>query len=645
MRAQVLRMILAAGVGLAALLSGPARGAVRALIVGIDDYPHAPDANLKGAVNDARLVHERLSADPFALPLGGFPDDCERFDDSVHILLNACASRRAILTAFDRLAAASRPGDTLLFYFAGHGAQASAMVDRTKALTRTSTIVAHDSRKPTPSGVVDDIRGTTLNAHIEAAQAGGVSVVTIFDSCNAGTATRNFGTYRTRSVEPARGDPALEDIQPPSLPAASVRGARIHLAAAADGVKALEETYAERPGVSRPHGRFTAALVEAIAAAPTATYGDLLRATRARLAGRAGDQVPQGEGDLDTTGFLGATVRGDPRLFAGTSRGTEIRIDDGLLSGVTVGSTFAVFRNAAEARAGSGRLALARVGRSTAQSAVLQAAGPAALPQTVIVQEAARNFGDLTLPVSFQSFSDAEIKRILADLPLVVHDPLAPEVVVVRQGGAMLLLSAAGERIADLGRLGGQTDHERITAALRRVANAKALLALPEKPASARLARLQVETDDCDTCALSPSSHPGAGDFVKGDRFRLLIRGLTEKTVYPYLFAVTPAFGIVRLYPPAAASDALVGARGFYVGKTVAAAARGVTRLVLVVSETALASGPLEQGDLPRSGCDGSSALAALLCAAASGTRAGDILPSGDFDVVKMVVTVREPDQ
>jgi hypothetical protein len=29
-----------------------------------------------------------------------------------------------------------------------------------------------------------------------------------------------------------------------------------------------------------------------------------------------------------------------------------------------------------------------------------------------------------------------------------------------------------------------------------------------------------------------------------------------------------------------------------------------------------------------------------LLCAAASGTRAGDVVPLGDFDVIKTVVTI-----
>jgi hypothetical protein len=623
---------------------------VRALIVGINLYSD-PKVTLKGAVNDAHAMRDRLAAAPFAVGLAAFPGGgkCHAENDTSRVLIDRCAKRADILAAFDALAAQSKPGDTLLFYFAGHGAQAATGTGdaRTKALAMTSTIVASDSRKAVEGGVIDDIRGPTLNRHIVAAQAAGITVVTIFDSCNAGTATRNLDTSVTRSIDDAPLNAVADDPDPPRLPAAATPGGRIHLAAAADGTKAVER--AADPKSAKPedrvvHGRFTSTLIEVIGSEPNATYGDIVRDVRARIARTAADQRPQGEGDLTDTTFLGQPGDHDARTFAGTAEGGQVRIaGDGTLSGLTIGSTYALYATEAAALGETGLLGIATVRQVTPQSALLEVAGTPGLPHDVIAREAMHSFGDLVLPVGFSGVPEPEIAAAIKDLPLVRRDDRNPELVVSRSKGVTLLLSAQQEQIATIDRIQAPSDAERIGVALRRAANAKALQSLPEKPTDARLGQIKF-FDRCGDCKTSAASDLAAPSLTKGDRVRLLIKNLSTANAYPYLFAISPQLAITRLYPPGGASDELKPRGDFFVGDTVTAAAVGTTRLVLIMSAVPIPAGPLEQGGLPRAGCDSGSALTMLLCAAASGTRAVGAVPSGDFDVVKLVLTIRDGD-
>jgi hypothetical protein len=623
--------------GIMMLAAGPAAAApiVRALIVGINTYSD-PTVTLHGAVNDAQAIRDRLALKPFNLPLVAFPTgSCEAANDHSHILIESCATRAKILGTFDDLAAHSKPGDILLFYFAGHGSQTPALgIARIKALEQTSTIVAADSRSKTANGVVDDIAGTTLRKHIEAAEAAGINIVTIFDSCNSGSASRNLDTSLTRWIPPLPAHAAPDDPDPPHLFAAWTPGREIHLAAAADGTLALE-----RDG----HGRFTQALIAAISEHPDATYGDILHAIRTLIAQTPADQIPKGEGDLATTSFLGRPGDRDARIFTASAAGQQMSFQgDGLLSGVTVGSTYALYDSEADALAGKNQRGVAQVTAALAQSATLAVQGAVQLQPTVIAREITHSFGSLVLSVGFRGITDAEIAALkLQDLPLIKRDDVNPDVIVVRDQGALLLLTATRSKIATIDRIEAPSDVEKIGVALRRVANANALLALPQK-AGQPMATLSFVGRCPAGCSVAAPIDQTAPHLTKGDKFRLAVTNAAGATIYPYLFAISPQYGISRLYPPGGASDALPADQAFYVGETVTAAAPGVTKLVLILSSLPIPAGPLEQGGLPRGSCDSGSALTMLLCAAASGTRAGDVVPLGDFDVIKTVVTIDE---
>ena len=110
-------LVTAVGVAAATTLAGlgavsaddlraPGGGTIRALVIGVDDYWRLPSSlRLEGARADAEDIAGALSRD------GVKPV----------VLLDADATRAKIVAQMDSFVAESRPGDLVVFAFAGHG--------------------------------------------------------------------------------------------------------------------------------------------------------------------------------------------------------------------------------------------------------------------------------------------------------------------------------------------------------------------------------------------------------------------------------------------------------------------------------------------------------------------------------------------
>jgi len=81
-------------------------GVYRALIIGINDYKDPKIPDLETAINDAKAMAELLR---------------ERYGFQVKLLLNQKATKEAIYRALRNLASSSKPDDSVLIYYAGHG--------------------------------------------------------------------------------------------------------------------------------------------------------------------------------------------------------------------------------------------------------------------------------------------------------------------------------------------------------------------------------------------------------------------------------------------------------------------------------------------------------------------------------------------
>ncbi len=181
-RALILLALLCAATG--------ARARDRALVIGINEYPlvNGGGSNLGGAVADARSFARAL-------------EESFRFDPGdIRMLLDAQATRAAILSGFESwLIAGSRPGDRVVFYFAGHGA--TQMVKEGNGERPTSTLVAADASFDGPA-LRNTIEGRQIGQYLR--RLDGRRVTVFADSCHSGSVTRGLdrGPSGVRTLTP-----------------------------------------------------------------------------------------------------------------------------------------------------------------------------------------------------------------------------------------------------------------------------------------------------------------------------------------------------------------------------------------------------------------------------------------------------------
>ncbi|HEU4564459.1 MAG TPA: caspase family protein [Gemmatimonadaceae bacterium] len=146
-----------------------ARGRRRALCIGIDRYEQRP---LEGCVADARQWSAALEGLGFEPPT---------------LLLDADATRQAILGALRRLVRASRAGDVVVLQYAGHGTQLPDVGgdERAPAGTRGLDEAIIPIGEEDGAFIIDDDL-----AAVFAGIPAGVNVTCLMDCCYSGTITR-----------------------------------------------------------------------------------------------------------------------------------------------------------------------------------------------------------------------------------------------------------------------------------------------------------------------------------------------------------------------------------------------------------------------------------------------------------------------
>ena len=154
-------------------------GRRRAVCIGIDDYPTAP---LSGCVNDATLWRDTLA---------GLGYDAK-------LITNGEASRLGMLAALGELVGSSRPGDSLVFQYAGHGTQVDDVSgDEAADDGLDEALVPFDYQDG--QFLIDDDIGEVLDDLPD-----GVSLTCFLDCCHSGTGTRAF--LGTRDNRPDAGE-------------------------------------------------------------------------------------------------------------------------------------------------------------------------------------------------------------------------------------------------------------------------------------------------------------------------------------------------------------------------------------------------------------------------------------------------------
>lgn len=308
-----------------------------ALLVGIDQYQR-PVPPLRGCVNDIKtieaLLHNRLAGQGFQLaPL---------------VLLDAAATRQALIDGFRQHLMQAGPDDVALFYYSGHGSQEAAPPEfwTIEPDRRDETLVCYDSR----ANGRYDLADKELGKLIAEVAARGAHVVVVLDCCHSGSGTRNVDDMAVRRAPIDLRERPIESfiVSPDELEQTGTRSATdapsgwsqlsrgkpVLLAACRS-----EEEAKEYNGGGQRRGAFSYFLTSTLEqTGGQISYRDLFARASALVRSSVALQVPQIEvgdaQDLDRP-FLGGAVA-EPSVYFTLSHDRDLGwvIDGGAVHGV-----------------------------------------------------------------------------------------------------------------------------------------------------------------------------------------------------------------------------------------------------------------------------------------------------------------------
>ncbi len=620
-------LVVAAG---ACASPGAAAAATRSLFVGIDDYafvakhPDNPDFHdIKGAVNDVGLIKTALSrAYGLAVDIPPALPACPAVSGDSVTLLQGCATRVRIMGALNAMVNASRKGDLILFYFAGHGATLDDP-DYVKPNRKNSTILQADARLVSTDPRYQDIVGPELALLINAASARGVDVVTIFDSCSSGTASRALAPHAlTRAAPPY---PAKAERRPVVDPGNSGSGYIVHFAAAADNTVSNELPMAGDQG--KTHGVFTWALARTLmspvpAGRAARSYQDIYDDTARTMSSNGfPSQSPTSEGDLSAT-FLGRNADATRTVRLARLAGGGIGIESGALSGVTIGSVYGLFANNSDA-AGDGAPSIkATVTSVGPYSATLSPDSP---PGSEIgwARELDHKLADQSLRVEIRASEPLKttIGKILGEQTLVKQVETDPRFIIVGDAAGVHFLGVDGSTVGEAGDPKSDQFAARIGDAVRKVAEYEAILTL-YRGATGAAPTITLVNGAPDT------NDPDPTPMVKltlGDSPTLALTNTAKEPRHLYLLDLEPDYSVNIIYPRQRHTDDVFPPKTTsVVGVVVKPSSVGQSQLLLLSTRDPIDVASFRQSGIARSLTGAPNALERLLIAAKAGRRSLD---------------------
>ena len=164
------------------------------IVIGINDY--LGDANdLGGAVNDAKDIHASLK---------------QAGAKKIELFLDGDATKRNIKSAWDKIVAEAKAGDTIIFTYAGHGYQEDEPPGRNGEKDGKNETFLLAKYNPNGAGSEERIVDDELFEWTKKADDKGIQVILVADSCHSGTMHRSAGNkkirYRTGDFEKITND-------------------------------------------------------------------------------------------------------------------------------------------------------------------------------------------------------------------------------------------------------------------------------------------------------------------------------------------------------------------------------------------------------------------------------------------------------
>ena len=332
-------------------------GKRHALLIGVDKYSKlAPRHQLKGCANDVRLI-------------GGILQDHFGFsEEHMVMLIDEAATRAGILREMDALVARVQPEDLVVIQFSGHGSRRYAIrPDEPTGLD--STLMPHDTgRDPHPSlDIIDD----ELSVWLAQLTAVTPFVTLLIDCCHSGTITRDaeFGGI-PRGLEadprsagelgwPTEGSPlynasyaGVSESAPRAVGPSGwlAQNSTYVLLAGCRDQEESNEFYVNSGEHRQRYGAMTYFLSqELVHAQPGTSYRDVFERVRRAVTLKYSKQHPQIEGPQDRELFGVRDNTPLQALILTAVDGQAVQLSGGAAHGLTIGSTWRVYPEAARA--------------------------------------------------------------------------------------------------------------------------------------------------------------------------------------------------------------------------------------------------------------------------------------------------------
>lgn len=345
-----------------AALAFPASAEVHAVLVGVSDYLYL-DADLKGPGNDLRLMAETLEArgvapgrmtlltsDPTRLPLGA---------------VTGAPTRAGILAALDDVAQKAAPGDTVVFYFSGHGGQAPDLSgDEGGGYDEIFLPADAKDWKGSIGAVENAIVDDELQAWAQGLMDRDITLVGLIDACHSATGFRgSAGKGVARGLTPDQlGVPEGTPSAPATAPV-ELTGNYVFLYSSQSDERSFEYPLGD---TGLWQGEFTLRLTQVLSAAPEASWAQVLAHVADTMVQGEARQVPEGEGPM-----LDAQVFGSGQAAA-RMQVSDRTLKAGLLQGLAEGTEVTFYAEGS----GGDPLGTALVKKVTAREATLDAPAP-----------------------------------------------------------------------------------------------------------------------------------------------------------------------------------------------------------------------------------------------------------------------------
>jgi caspase domain-containing protein len=530
---------------------------IRALMVGVGAYQNSDAwSPLEGPPNDVQRLKKTLQ------------DRFGTADDRLTVVEQESATRDGIQSAMLKLVEDAQPGETVIFFYAGHG---FAVDNREPPEGSTyekmdpeddgldECLVAVDATKPGSPGfadmvVRDDFVETILEKAVKKVRPDGKgngSVIFLFDSCHSGTISRSakaLGKVERTNLK-YRAAPKPPKLNNPAILEASRHGA------GSTGWVVLSACGPRQTAKEDPShgGDFTNALVTALEdprLGPDSTYHDLMRLISTTP--YFYDQSPVAEGDRDLVLFGGTAKPREASISVVQVRDKQVVLDRGKLLGLTPGTKVGLYRVGTKSAKETGNLLTEAVvqeeGTDLYRATAQVEKGDASDLRVAVGWVTEQNFGAVELPIYFDP--EAEALSDLTEDPIVKKVSRGSEAAVLawNDGGKLRLERSDGGVIT-----APTSEPAIIRRALRGEARRVYLTRMVNQPQSLKVELLPGSFPDGTISGFQPNDTQPDSDglyaFGSGEQAMLKVTNESNQPLYISVLNFVPDGGVKVFYP------------------------------------------------------------------------------------------------